>query len=70
MKDRYTEKFIDTLLKTKDPAVFAGVARILKVPLMEDKDTPKEFVDVFMEVVKNYSAAPRIRKKELLKIII
>lgn len=69
MKDRFTEKFIDVLLETKDPAVFAGVARILKVPLMEDKDKPKEFVDVFMEIVKNYTAAPRTRKKELLKIL-
>ena len=69
MKDRYTEKFIDILLETKDPAVFVGVARILKVPLMEDENTPKKFADVFIEVVKNYSAAPHIRKKELLKIL-
>ena len=62
-------KFTTELLSTKDPEIFLGVARVLKVPLMVDKDTPKGFDRVVDEVIEAYCAAPQKRKKELYKIL-
>ena len=65
----YEEKFLRELSKIKDPAVFFGTARILKVPCMVDKDTPREFQDILKDVIDNYFAAAPSRQRELLKIL-
>lgn len=48
---------------------FLGVARILKVNLVDEDKKPREFVDVFEELVKKYSESSRSRRRELLGII-
>lgn len=70
MKKTLTQKFIEEIAKIKSPEIFLGVARILKVQLMEDKETPYDFVKIFSDTVEAFDKADRARKKELLKILI
>ena len=63
------EKFMVEISKIKQPEIFLGVVRILKVKLMEDEKTPRDFVDVFRDCVEAYHNMGRERKKELLKIL-
>lgn len=65
----YEKKFIKELSKIKDPAIFVGLANILKVGIMEDKDTPKDFNKVLEGIIDAYFAAAPSRQKELLKIL-
>ena len=70
MKETLTQKFIKEIANIKSPEVFLGVARILKVQLMEDKDTPYDFVKIFSDTIEAFDKASRARKKELLKILV
>jgi hypothetical protein len=47
---------------------FLGIARILKVDLMDDNE-PKTFSSVFEEILEAYSKANRSRRRELLEIV-
>lgn len=70
MKETLTQKFIKEIANIKSPEVFLGVARILKVQLMEDKETPYDFVKIFSDAVEAFDKTGRARKKELLKILV
>ena len=70
MKETLTQKFIKEIANIKSPEVFLGVARILKVQLMEDKETPYEFTKIFSDTVEAFDKSTRARKKELLKILV
>ena len=70
MKETLTQKFIKEIANIKSPEVFLGVARILKIQLMEDKEPPYDFVKIFSDTVEAFDKAGRTRKKELLKILI
>lgn len=70
MKETLTQKFIKEIANIKSPEVFLGVARILKVQLMEDKETPYDFVKIFSDAIEAFDKTGRARKKELLKILI
>lgn len=63
------EKFMLEIGKIQDPEVFLGIARILKVKLLDDDMNPKDFSDLFEEVMIGFDGAGRKRKKELLKIL-
>ena len=54
-------KFINLISKIKEPEIFLGICRILKVKVM-DGEEPKDF-SVLLE------AAPRKRRRELLAIM-
>lgn len=69
MNTRLENKFIRNLAEIKDPAVFLGVARVLKVQLMKDENTPRDFDEILRDVIDNYFAAPRKKQKELLEIL-
>ena len=66
---RNEKKFIHEVSKIKDPAVFFGIAKILKVPCFIDKDTPRDFSEVLNDIFDAYFAADLKRQKELLKIL-
>lgn len=66
---RYEKKFLEEVSRIKDPAVFLGIARTLKVPCFIDKDTPREFNDILEGIFDAYFAADLKRQKELLKIL-
>ena len=65
----YEKKFIEEVSRIKDPAIFFGIARTLKVPCFVDKDTPREFNDILEGIFDAYFAADLKRQKELLKIL-
>lgn len=69
MEDRLSTRFIKEISKIKDPMVFLGVARILNVEIMIDKDTSKDFAAVLNEIIDNYNNSDRKRRRELLKIL-
>ena len=69
------EKFMREISRIKSPEIFLGVAKVLGVGLLgEEKDEngkfiPKDFVDIFEELMKKYSGAQRQIKKELLNLL-
>lgn len=68
-------QFAKELSRIKDPAVFVGVARVLKVGLVtEEKDESghliaREGEDIITDVLVAFDGAGRKRKRELLKIL-
>jgi len=62
-------KFTTELLHTKDLTIFLGVARVLKIPLVTEEGTSKDFNGLIDDVIGAYCASPYKRKKELLKIL-
>lgn len=69
--ENLNQKFLKELSRTKSPEVFIGVAKILKVKLVDEKDPPeaRDFTEIFRDTMSNYSNAGRARKRELLKIL-
>lgn len=68
LKTSIVKKFIKEIGNTTDPVVFLGLAKILKVPVMEE-GKPRDFVQVLRETIDNYIAAPYTRQKEILEIL-
>ena len=66
--DKLSKQFLMELSNIKDPQLFMGVARILKVHLSEGKEV-KPFDQVFSEVLENFEIAPPKRRKELYSIL-
>lgn len=62
------ERFIYELGRIKNPEVFLGVARILKVQLVQDEN-PRDFGELCADVIESYQNSNRKRKRELLKIL-
>lgn len=61
-------KFINLISKIKEPEIFLGICRILKVKVM-DGEEPKDFSVLLEEVIAAFEAAPRKRRRELLAIM-
>ena len=69
LKETIEQKFMRALIKL-EPQEFIGVCRIFKVRLLEeDKKTARDFIDIFSDLIENYSKANRERKREALKIV-
>lgn len=66
--DKLSKQFLTELSNIKDPQIFMGVARILKVHLSEGKEV-KSFDQVFSEVLENFEIAAPKRRKELYSIL-
>lgn len=62
------ERFVMELGRIKDPEIFLGVARVLKVQLMED-EKPRDFSELCADAIESYATSNRKRKRELLKIL-
>lgn len=75
MKKDLNTRFLIEVSKIKEPEIFLGVARILKVKLVsEEKDEEgrlisRDFSDILTDLIDSYSKSERRRKRELLKII-
>ena len=67
--NKLNEKFMLEIGRIKEPEVFIGVVRVLRVKLVEEDGTIRDFTDLFADVMKSYAAAPTKRRKELLKIL-
>ena len=77
-----SRKFMEEIGRIKNPEIFLGVSRILKVKLFEEKvedsedggggkksKEPRDFVDMFADVMSAYDARDRKFKRELYKIL-
>ena len=78
-------QFMEEISKIQDPQIFLGIARLLKVKLVDagvdgargmdsqdlkdEKVEARDFVDLFKDVMSAYSARDRKFKRELLKIL-
>ena len=53
-----------------EPDEFVGLCTILKVQLMEeDGETPRDFVDMFSDVLDAFEKKNRTQRRNLLKIL-
>lgn len=69
MKKTIERQFMEALIEI-EIVEFIGVARILKVNVLkEDNETPRNFVDVFSDMVDAFAKKNRTQKRELLKIV-
>lgn len=72
-KSTIEQRFMTELSRIQTPEEFLGIARLLKVKLVEVGDEEKvivrDFSDIFSDVMDSYAAAPSKRKKELLSIL-
>lgn len=65
------DSFINTIAKL-EPVEFMGLARVLKVPLFTgegEEREPRDFTDVFEDVLENFSKCARPRRREILKLV-
>lgn len=65
------DNFINTIVKL-EPVEFMGLARVLKVPLFTGEGEtrePRDFTDVFGDVLENFSKCGRVRRREILKLV-
>ena len=56
------------LITKMEPIDFVGLARLLGVSIIADKE-PRPFADVLEDVLKKFDALPRGRKREVLKLV-
>lgn len=65
------DSFINTIAKL-EPVEFMGLARVLKVPLFTgggEAREPRDFTDVFGDVLESFSKCGRVRRREILKLV-
>ncbi len=68
---REIDNFINIISKLQ-PVEFMGLARVLKVPLFTGEGEarePRNFTDVFSDVLESFSKSGRARRREILKLI-
>ena len=63
------DKFIQELGRIKETPVFLGVARVLKVRAFSDGGAPKDFVDVFSDMLDAFNKEDKKRQKEILVLL-
>ena len=51
MKKTLTQNFIEELSRTKNAELFIGVARLLKVSIIDEGGNPRDFNDVFTDIL-------------------
>lgn len=78
MSKSQTEKLFNLIPKL-DAVEFVGLARVLKVRLMDetnpdaenvkDKYTPRAFSDVLEELLQNFEAQSRNRRREIIQVL-
>lgn len=64
------DKFITLIVKLQ-PVEFMGLARVLKVHLYANEETrePREFEEVFAEVLERFDKSNRTRRREIIQLV-
>lgn len=62
-----TTKFFKILVKM-EPLEILGVARILKIEIMKDKDTPRDFTDVLLDMGTKFQELDRKKRRNLIAL--
>ena len=68
MEQNLNTKFLKHLTKL-EPIEFAGIAKFLGVPIIDNDKKPRDFVDILSDVMAKFEALNRKMKKELLKLV-
>jgi len=69
------DKFMIEISKIKQPEIFVGLASLTGARLVkEEKDSegkslPRDFNEIFEDIMKKYNELSRKKKRELLKIL-
>lgn len=60
-----------TLIVNLEPIEFMGLAKVLNVNIYKDEkqSEPREFEEVFEEVLEKFDKCNRARKREILKLL-
>lgn len=72
---KINDKFLYEISRTKNPEYIAAIAKILRVDLIkkeensEKKPEARSFADVLGDIMKNYNASNRKRRRELYEIL-
>ena len=64
---KLTDRFMQ-LIPQMDPVTFAGLTKLLGVRAMGD-DGPRDFVDVFEDVMHAFDKKDRKLKREIIRLI-
>lgn len=67
-KVNWEESFVEDLMRL-EPQEFLGLARILKVKVLDDKNEPRDFWVILNEVLENYENENRKRRREIRQIV-
>lgn len=78
--ENLNKKFMGEIAEIKYPEIFLGVAKVLKVKIYKEDleevgvdsakaKTPRNFTDIFADVMFAYDRSGRKFKRELLKIL-
>ena len=63
------KKFMLEISHIKDPELFLGVARLLKVNLFDDNKEPRDFTDLFADIMNAYAACSRKKRHSIYTIL-
>ena len=63
------DKFIQELGRIKETPVFLGVARVLRVRTVLEGGAPRDFVDVFSDMLDAFDKENKKRQKEILVLL-
>lgn len=69
MKKNLIQNFIDEIARIKNAEIFIGVARLLRVNIVDKEMNTREFNDVFADMLAAFEKSKRKFQKELLKIL-
>lgn len=67
-KKNLLEEF--TIMLSKMEAVeFLGICKVLKVGIVKNNDTPREFKELLFEVISKFEQLNRKQKRDLMKLL-
>lgn len=69
MKKNLIQNFIDEIAHIKNAEIFIGVARLLRVSIVDKEMNTRDFNDVFTDMLAAFEESNRKFQKELLKIL-
>ena len=62
-------QFMKEIADIKDPIIFFGIARMMEIKLIDDESQPKDFCEMFEDIIIRYNSLARKLKREILKIL-
>ena len=70
LKGKEIEQLMELICQL-GPVEFAGLATMMKIPLVEEDEqkTPRSFVEVFEDVLKKFPSLPRKLRRDIKKML-
>ena len=57
------------LVTQLEPIEFVGLSKILCVPLVNQKNEPREFEDILSDMIDNFISTGRKQRKDIIKVL-